>query len=143
MLDAIGRPEKAEAWLKSELDAGHRVMGMGHRVYRVRDPRAAVLERAIGELEAMGEPSAYLPLARAVERTATALLRERQPNRPLPANVEFSTAVLLEEVGIPRQLFSATFAVSRVAGWCAHIAEQRVNNRLIRPASRYIGPVAA
>jgi len=137
MLDAVGTPGNAEAWLRAELAAGRRIMGMGHRVYRVRDPRAAVLERAIGELEASG---AQLALARAVERTATELLRERHPDRPLAANVEFYTAVLLDAAGLPRTLFSPTFAVGRAAGWTAHVAEQVRTGRLIRPASRYIGP---
>jgi citrate synthase len=137
MLDAVGDPANAEAWLRAELDAGRRIMGMGHRIYRVRDPRAAVLERVIGELEASG---AHLELARAVERTATALLRERHPDRPLAANVEFYTAVLLDAVGLPRELFSPAFAVGRVTGWTAHVAEQVRTGRLIRPASRYIGP---
>ena len=137
MLDAVGDPANAEAWLRGELAAGRRIMGMGHRIYRVRDPRAAVLERVIGDLEASG---AQLALARAVERAATEILRERHPDRPLAANVEFYTAVLLDAVGLPRALFSPTFAIGRVAGWTAHVAEQVRTGRLIRPASRYIGP---
>ncbi len=141
MLDAVRTPDNADAWLRAELDAGRRIMGMGHRVYRVRDPRAAVLEAAISELERTdADAGARLALARAVERTATALLRERHPDRPLAANVEFYTAVLLDAVGLPRTLFSPTFAVGRVAGWVAHVAEQRRNGRLIRPGSRYVGP---
>jgi len=113
---------------------------MGHRVYRVRDPRAAALEQAAREL-ATGDASARrIALARAVEREAEALLARRYPNRPLRANVEFFTAVLLEAVGLPRTLFTATFAASRVVGWCAHVAEQRRAGRLIRPSSRYVGP---
>jgi citrate synthase len=144
MLEAIGTPECAEAWLTAELAAGRRIMGMGHRVYRVRDPRAAVLERAIADLEAeLGSSAGRLPLARAVERTATALLRKRHPDRPLGANVEFYTAVLLDAVGLSRTLFSPTFAIGRVAGWTAHVAEQLRTGRLIRPASRYTGTVPA
>jgi citrate synthase len=108
-----------------------------HRVYLPISPRAAVLERVIGELEASG---AQLALARAVERAATEILRERHPDRPLAANVEFYTAVLLDAVGLPRALFSPTFAIGRVAGWTAHVAEQVRTGRLIRPASRYVGP---
>ena len=140
MLDAIGAPERAVPWLEGELAAGRRIMGMGHRVYRVRDPRAAVLERATLTLEAAGVTSGRLALARAVERGALGVLRERHPTRPLAANVEFYTAVLLDAIGLPRELFASTFAVGRVAGWCAHVAEQRANGRLIRPASRYVGP---
>jgi len=139
MLDAIGAPESAEAWLRRELEAGRRIMGMGHRVYRVRDPRAAVFERALAEMEG-GGGSERLRLARAVERTAEAVLAERYPERRLKANVEFYTAVLLEAVGVPRELFAATFALGRTAGWCAHFMEQREEDRLIRPRSAYVGP---
>ena len=135
MLDAIGRPEEAERWLLAELAAGRRIMGMGHRVYRVRDPRAAVLEEAARPLS-----SDRLALARAVEAAASKILRERKPDRPLAANVEFYTAVLLDAVGLPREQFSPTFAISRVAGWSAHVLEQRRTGRLIRPSSRYTGP---
>lgn len=136
MLDAIGEPAKAEAWLLDELAAGRRIMGMGHRIYRVRDPRAAVLERAVKPLA-----SPRLELARAVETAAAKILRERRPDRPLAANVEFYTAVLLDAVGLAREQFSSTFAVGRIAGWSAHVSEQRRTGRLIRPASRYVGPM--
>ena len=141
MLDAIGAPERAAAWLEAELAAGRRIMGMGHRVYRVRDPRAAVLERAIEEFERAGATaSRRLPLARAVERAAVEVLALRYPERALKTNVEFYTAVLLDALGIDRRSFSATFAVGRVVGWCAHVEEQRRSGRLIRPAARYVGP---
>jgi len=140
MLDAIGTPERAARWIATQLALGERIMGMGHRVYRVRDPRAAVLERAIEQLHAAGLRSNRLALARAVETVAVASLAERRPERRLAANVEFYTAVILDAVGLPQPLFSATFAVARVAGWLAHIDEQRARGRLIRPASRYVGP---
>jgi citrate synthase len=139
MLDAIGRPERAAGWLEEELLAGRRIMGMGHRIYRVRDPRAAVLERAVERLEAAGIQSERLALARAVEHAAEEVLRRKHPDRPLRANVEFYTAVLLDAVGLPRTLFSPAFACGRVAGWCGHYLEQRKTGRLIRPASRYVG----
>jgi citrate synthase len=142
MLDAIGEPERARAWLEAELAASRRIMGMGHRVYRVRDPRAAVLEAAIDELEREAT-SRRLALARAVESSATALLAERHPERVLKANVEFYTAVLLEAVGVPRSLFTASFACSRIGGWLAHVGEQRRHGRLIRPGSRYVGRAPA
>jgi citrate synthase len=113
-------------------------MGMGHRVYRVRDPRAAVLEEAARPLS-----SERLALARAVEAAAEKILRERKPDRPLAANVEFYTAVLLDAVGLPRAQFSPTFAISRLAGWAAHVLEQRRTGRLVRPSSTYIGPQPA
>ena len=141
MIEAIGVPERAEAWLRAELAAGRRIMGMGHRVYRARDPRAAVLERAIESLEGAGIAGERLALARAIEKVATAVLRERKPDRPLCANVEFYTAVLLSALGLPGPLFTPTFAVARVAGWLAHTAEQRASGRLIRPRARYVGPL--
>jgi citrate synthase len=118
-------------------------MGMGHRVYRVRDPRAAALESALVVLERHGAVGRRLALARAVEREAAALLAARHPDRALRANVEFYTAVVLEAVGLPREAFACVFACGRVAGWLAHIAEQRASGRLIRPQSRYVGAVAA
>ncbi|HVH41126.1 MAG TPA: citrate synthase [Labilithrix sp.] len=149
MLDAIGTPDEARRWLERALSRGERIMGMGHRVYRVRDPRAFVLERAIARLEKAreadvdarttgGRTEGRLRLARAVEREAEALLSARYPGRALRANVEFYTAVLLEAVGLPRTLFTPTFAVARSAGWCAHVEEQRAVGRLIRPQSRYV-----
>jgi citrate synthase len=153
MLDAVAMApgegtleERATRWIEAELAAGRRIMGMGHRVYRVRDPRAAVLERAIERLSAAvhaeggAGSGARLALARAVERAAERVLGARYPGRNLRANVEFYTAVLLDAIGLPRALFSPTFAVGRVAGWCAHIDEQRRLGRLIRPSSRYVGP---
>ena len=124
----------------SELASGKRIMGMGHRIYRVRDPRAAVLERAVEELRRAGTVSDRLELARAVERVATASLNEHSDSRRLAANVEFYTAVVLDAIGLPQELFSCTFAVARVAGWLAHVAEQRESRRIIRPSSRYVGP---
>jgi citrate synthase len=135
MLDAVGSPDRAEKWLEEQLAAGRRIMGMGHRVYRVRDPRAAVLERAILELERAGDATGRLALARSVETTAERILAARYPDRKLLANVEFYTAVLLDAVGIPRTMFTPTFAVGRVVGWYAHVVEQRASGRSIRPSS--------
>jgi len=140
MLDAVGAPERAEAWLAGELAAGRRIMGFGHRVYRVRDPRAAVLERQVARLEAADLGTARLALARAVEATAAEVLRRHKPDRPLAANVEFYTAVLLDALGLDRCAFSPVFAAARVAGWLAHVAEQRATGRLVRPRARYVGP---
>ena len=139
MLEAIGRPGAAVEWLERELLAGRRLMGMGHRVYRTRDPRAAVLERAVERLEKEGHRTPRLELARAVERAAEEVLRRRHPERPLRANVEFYTAVLLDALGVPREAFSPLFACGRVVGWLAHVDEQRRTGRLIRPESRYVG----
>jgi citrate synthase len=142
MLDATADQDPS-AWLESELAAGRRIMGMGHRIYRVRDPRAFVFERALARLEgedqAKSATTGRLAHARAVEHAAEALLSARHPDRPIRANVEFYTALLLEAVGIPRALFTATFALGRCAGWLAHVEEQRHTGRLIRPAARYVG----
>lgn len=139
MLDAVGDGD-AEAWLERELAAGRRIMGMGHRIYRVRDPRVVVLERAAEELRREGLGSARLEIARRVEAAAERLLARRYPDRALKANVELATAVLLDAIGVPRALFSALFACGRAVGWLAHVAEQRATGRLIRPESRYVGP---
>lgn len=143
MLDAIATPANAKAWLAAELEAGRRIMGMGHRIYRVRDPRAAVFEVVIAELAASGMATPRLALARAVEIAAAELLRERKPDRPLCANVEFYTAVLLDTLQIPRDLFTAMFALGRLVGWAAHVVEQRRTGKLIRPASVYVGTAVA
>lgn len=138
MLDAIGEPDRAEAWVRAELEAGRRIMGMGHRVYRVRDPRAAVLEARARDIGGQ-----RVALARAVEATAARVLAERYPERRLCANVEFFTAVLLDSIELDRAQFSPTFAVGRVVGWLGHIAEERARGRLIRPRARYLGPAGA
>jgi citrate synthase len=141
MLDAIGAPENARAWIEGALDRGDRLMGFGHRVYRVRDPRADALKRAVRRL---GEGSNVLPgrlaFAEAVEQAALAILRERKPNRPLDTNVEFYTALLLEALAFPPSAFTCAFAIGRTAGWIAHAREQLAGGRLIRPQSLYVGP---
>jgi citrate synthase len=146
MLEAVGDERRAAAWIAGELSAGRRIMGMGHRIYRVRDPRAEVLERAVRSLEAEAtdrDTAHKLALARAIEEEAVRALSARYPGRRLCANVEFYTAVLLDALGLPRELFTPTFAASRAAGWCAHIEEQRRTGRLIRPASHYVGRMPA
>ncbi len=135
MIVAIASEDRAEPWLRDRLANGERIMGMGHRVYRVRDPRAAVFETAAADLG-----SGRIALARHVEAEASRLLAERHPGRPLRANVEFYTAVLLDAIGLQPAQFAPTFAVGRVVGWCAHVAEQVRSGRLIRPRARYIGP---
>ena len=141
MLDAIGRPENARAWLEAALDRGDRLMGFGHRVYRVRDPRADALKRAIS---VMGLGSSALPgrlaFAEAVEAAALQVLRERKPDRSLQTNVELYTGLLLEALAFPPAAFTGVFAMGRIAGWIAHAREQVVGGRLVRPQSRYIGP---
>ncbi|MGZ6016298.1 MAG: citrate synthase/methylcitrate synthase [Phenylobacterium sp.] len=137
MLDDIGSPERARPWLEAALDRGERLMGFGHRIYKVRDPRADVLKRALG---ALASGSGRLALAEAVEREALDLLARRKPGRALDTNVEFYTAVLLETLGFPPDAFTCVFAAARVAGWIGHAREQALSGRLIRPQSRYVGP---
>jgi len=141
MLDEIGAPQNARAWLEQALARGDRLMGFGHRVYRVRDPRADALKRAVRRL---GEGSNVLPgrlaFAEAVEQGALAILRERKPDRRLETNVEFYTALLLEALAFPPGAFTCVFAMGRVGGWIAHAREQLAGGRLIRPQSVYVGP---
>lgn len=116
-------------------------MGFGHRVYRVRDPRADALKESIGRLAQAGQVDRKrLRLAESVEAAALELLALKKPNRPLQTNVEFYTALLLEALGLPREAFTCVFAAGRSGGWIAHAREQMLNGRLIRPQSRYIGP---
>lgn len=141
MLDQIGEPEGATAWLEAALVRGDRLMGFGHRIYRVRDPRADALKRAVQTLSAASPAlPGRLALAEAVEAAALDVLRRRKPGRSLQTNVEFYTAVLLEALGFPADAFTCVFAMGRVAGWVAHASEQVRSGRLIRPQSRYIGP---
>ena len=138
MLKAIGTIENAENWLRNALARGERLMGFGHRVYKTEDPRAEELR----DLAHLADPQEFV-LARRVEELALALLKERKPDQRLNTNVEFYSAVLLASVGLPGDLFTPTFAVSRVVGWTAHILEQVSNNRLIRPEADYTGPTQA
>jgi len=138
MLDAIGTRERIKPWVDDALARGERLMGFGHRVYRVRDPRADVLKAAIARLKADG---ADLPFASEVETYIRHALRRKNPDRPLETNVEFFTAILLDALAIPRQAFTPIFAVARVAGWTAHAREQQRTGRLIRPSSSYVGPM--
>jgi citrate synthase len=139
MVFEIGTAERAEGVLRERLDRGERLMGFGHRVYRVRDPRADVLAAAAERFYRRGGDQALYDLARAVEATALRLLRERKPDRPLDTNVEFYTALLLHGLGFATDLFTPLFAVGRVAGWTAHALEHLATDRLIRPESEYVG----
>ncbi|MGB6449722.1 MAG: citrate synthase, partial [Steroidobacteraceae bacterium] len=144
MLDAIGTAENAVPWLERALSRGERLMGFGHRIYRVRDPRADALREALRVLGAeRGASSARLALAEAVESAALELLRHKKPDRMLDTNVEFYTALLLEALAIPRDTYTCVFAMGRVGGWIAHAREQVLHGRLIRPQSRYVGPRGA
>jgi citrate synthase len=137
MLDEIGAPANARPWIEAALARGDRLMGFGHRIYRVRDPRADALKDAVRRLGATG---GRLEFAEAVEAAALAILREHQPARSLETNVEFYTALLLEALAFPPGAFTCVFAMGRVAGWLAHAREQVAGGRIVRPASIYVGP---
>ena len=139
MVFEIGTAERAESYLRAKLERGERLMGFGHRVYKVRDPRADVLSAAAEKMYRAGGDMQLYELARAVEEKAVALLAEYKPGRNLQTNVEFYTALLLHGLGLETALFTPTFAVGRVAGWTAHCLEQRAEGRLIRPGSDYHG----
>lgn len=141
MLDAIGTPERAEDWIEAALDRGDRLMGFGHRIYRVRDPRADALKGVVAALAQTDGRAGRLAFAESVEAAALAILRRRKPERPLDTNVEFYTALLLEALGFPPDAFTCAFACGRIAGWVAHAREQVAGGRLIRPQSRYVGPM--
>jgi len=134
-LDAIGTPENARPWADAQLAAGHRIMGFGHAIYRGKDPRSELLRETAEEL---GGPLAELAVA--AESAIDAALDAARPDRTLRANVEFYAGVVMHECGIPREMFTPTFAVSRAMGWTAHILEQARQRKIIRPSARYAGP---
>jgi citrate synthase len=139
MVFEIGEASRAEAFMRAKLERGERLMGFGHRVYKVRDPRADVLANAAAKMyQADGDMHLY-ELAKHVEKVAIALLDELKPGRNLRTNVEFYTALLLHGLDLETDLFTPTFAAGRVAGWIGHCLEQQKNGRLIRPQSVYIG----
>ncbi len=137
MLDQIETPERAEPWLRAAVERGDRVMGFGHRVYKTDDPRSVFLRDVARSL---GGP--LVDFAAQVERTAVDVLEELKPGRRLYTNVEFYAGVTMSSCGIPRDMFTPTFAAGRVIGWSAHVIEQAAHNRLVRPAARYVGPAA-
>ncbi len=136
MLDEIREPERAVSWIAEALQRKERLYGFGHRAYKAEDPRSRILKRIARDV-ATAERYA---LAEAVESAALEALERQRPGRRLYTNVEFYGAVVLEGVGLPPPLFTPTFALARTAGWTAHALEQTVDNRLIRPDVRYIGP---
>lgn len=141
MVFEIETPERAEAYLRHKLDSGERLMGFGHRIYKVRDPRAEVLGQAAKTMfEQDGDMELY-NLVQAVEKTAVRLLAEYKPGRNLQTNVEFYTALLLHGLDLPTDIFSPTFAIARAGGWLAHCFEQLETGRLIRPKANYIGKI--
>jgi len=140
MLNAIGTPDKTDAYIRAEMAAGRRIMGFGHRIYKVRDPRAAILSQAAEKMATLTGDYDLLNLTKSVEQTTIDVLAELKPGRDLYANVELYAALILHAVGVPSALFTPVFAVGRTAGWTAHMIEQLDGNRIIRPDSVYVGP---
>jgi citrate synthase len=136
-LDAIGTPANTEDWVRNAIANGERIMGFGHPVYRTADPRSMML-RAIAEQ--FGGP--LVDFAEQVEITIDKMLAELKPGRELHTNVEYYAGVVMELCGLPRRLFTPTFAASRVVGWGAQIIEQSLDSAIIRPSARYVGPPA-
>jgi citrate synthase len=135
MLNEIGTANNVDAWLTAALDRGDRLMGFGHRVYKAEDPRAEILR----EMARTASDPDFFELSFKTEERALALLNERKPGRRLYTNVEFYSAAVLAAVGLPGDMFTPTFSVARSVGWSAHVLEQAANNRLIRPASEFVG----
>ncbi len=136
MFEAIGKKENAEKWMRDSLARKERLMGFGHRAYKTTDPRAEILRdlaREVCEAE-------FFALAQHIEETGLRLLHESKPKERIYTNVEFYSSTILHAVGLPKDLYTPTFAVSRMVGWTAHILEQVVDNRLIRPDAEYVGP---
>jgi citrate synthase len=135
MLEEVAATDDPETWVRDTLDSGKRIMGFGHRIYRAEDPRSRILKQTAREL---GSPQ--IEIAERLEAAALAELERRHPERPLKTNVEYYSAVVLDIAEVPPPLAPAMFACSRVAGWSAHILEQKRTGRLFRPSARYVGP---
>lgn len=140
MLNAIRTPDRADAYIRSELNAGRRIMGFGHRIYRVRDPRAAILGEAAEKMARTTGDRSLLDLTHAVEETTVRVLAELKPGRDLYANVELYAAIILHAVDVPPELFTPVFAIGRTSGWTAHMIEQLEETKITRPESIYVGP---
>ncbi|MGW3155574.1 citrate synthase [Streptomyces sp. NPDC001089] len=136
-LDAIGAVERVDPWIRARVLAGERIMGFGHAVYRTEDPRSRMLR---GIAQEFGGPLADFAVE--VEHRVEAILAELNPGRALHTNVEFYAGVVMELCGLPREMFTPTFAAARTVGWSANILEQAEDSKIIRPAARYVGPVA-
>jgi citrate synthase len=134
MIEGVEQMGDADKWVKQALDSGERLMGFGHRVYRAEDPRARVLRRTAKEIDAPRYEAAA-----ALEEAALGELQARSPDRVLATNVEFWSAVILDSANVPAPLFTPLFTCARVAGWSAHILEQKREGRLIRPTAKYVG----
>lgn len=134
-LDAIGTPDRIDPWIRDRVLAGDRIMGFGHAVYRTQDPRSRMLREI-----ALGFGGPRVDFAVEVERRVEAILAELKPGRELHTNVEFYAGVVMELCGLPREMFTPTFAAARVVGWSANVLEQAADSKIIRPVARYVGP---
>jgi citrate synthase len=135
LIEAIGTEENARPYLIDHITRGEKIMGFGHRVYKTDDPRSLFLRGVAERIQAD-----KVEFAKVVERTVVEVLAELKPGRDLYANVEFYAGVVMDHCGLPPELFTPTFASSRVIGWCANILEQAADNRIIRPSAKYVGP---
>ena len=136
----VGQPERAETYVRQVLSRGEKIMGMGHREYKVRDPRARHLEKMAEKLSDYKGDRHWYAIARSLEDASNKVLQEAKPDKKIYANVDFYTAPVLADLGMPGDEFTCMFACGRMAGWAGHILEQLADNRLIRPQATYSGP---
>ncbi|MGH8876746.1 MAG: citrate/2-methylcitrate synthase, partial [Stackebrandtia sp.] len=136
-LEEIGSPDKIDGWVRARVEAGDRIMGFGHAVYTTDDPRSLMLRDVATSLG--GDLSDF---AKEVERKVVEILAELKPGRNLYTNVEFYAGVVMEQCGVPRDMFTPTFTASRMVGWSANILEQATDSKIIRPRARYAGTPA-
>ena len=140
LLDEIGTPDRIDAVVRPMIERGDKIMGFGHPVYKTDDPRSVMLRGVARRMDVDERSRAFVTFAEDVERTVLTLLNELKPGRQLHTNVEFYAGVVMELCGVPRTMFTPTFASSRVIGWCANILEQAADGKIIRPSARYVGP---
>ncbi len=140
LLDEIGTPERIDAVVRPMIERGNKIMGFGHAVYRTDDPRSVMLRDVARGLGVDERSERLVEFAQAVEHAVVRLLGELKPGRPIYANVEFYAGLVMALCGVPRSMFTPTFASSRVIGWCANVLEQAADNKIIRPSARYVGP---
>ncbi len=139
MVDAVGTRDNAEAWVNKALDEKRKIMGMGHRVYRAKDPRANIIEGYLKEISDKSGDQGYYEIMKEIERAFRARMEEK--GKPIYPNVDFFSGAVYRQLGIPTVLFTPLFAIARVSGWLSHIIEQREDNRIYRPKAQYVGEV--
>jgi citrate synthase len=143
LIDAVGSADRIDAVVRPMIERGDKIMGFGHPVYRTDDPRAVMLRSIARQLADGNETVAeFVALAMQVEARVLELFAELKPGHPIYTNVEYYAGVTMELCGVPRTMFTPTFASSRVIGWCANVLEQAADNKIIRPSACYVGPTA-